>query len=262
MSHDCRATSIYTRSVPDPAGGVKAEFAELGSRIFATATVKIRFKDKILAGVPKNEDVLEFWMSKKMMSDSEKESFRARVKAGEVTEAEEAEIAETNQLVFERTPEGVPCVWHAQVKAMLRECFTCLGYTQKRHTKVSDKGDLAEKPSVYVGGKNTLQHCVHVEPSWLAFERDCKPLAAPDGSVTRVKHIEGPMGPRSAIGRHEYFGPGTEMTFVLKWPAKGTFSLDEIKLALALAQDDGLGASRSQGFGKFEVVGFEARIPR
>lgn len=68
-----------------------------------------------------------------------------------------------------------------------------------------------------------------------------------------MKHIKDAAGQRTALGRHDFiFRP--EMTIYLKWPASGVFSDDEMKKALSVCEEDGLGASRSQGFGKFEVI--------
>ena len=236
--------------------------------IYFIVKLKLKFRDKILAGIPKNESVLDYFMNARHMSDPEKEDFVLRVKTGSLSEEEKAEIKETAWCMFEKDKDGNLCLWHGNCKAMLREIFVTLGLTQK----APKKRNSSENKEGAAGGRQTLQHAVHVDGFWadkegkidyrsfgslrLLFERNGKVIKEPDGYVDKIKHITDAAGKRSALGRHDFLEQ-VELSLVLKWPNDGVFSEDDMKKALSVAQDDGCGATRSQGNGKFDVIEWE-----
>jgi hypothetical protein len=232
-------------------------FEEELKKLVYTATVRIKFRDAVLAGVPKNEDVLTYFMEARHMSEAEKDDFKKRVMGGTLTEDEKDEIKETGWCVFEPDCDGNLCLWHGNIKAMLREIFVTTGLTQKKpNTKKAVEG--GDGPAPCAGGRQTFQHAVHVDPLRILFTKDKNTIKSPDGRKDRVKHISDASGKRSALGRHDFISQ-PEMEFFLKWPRKSIFTIDDIKNSLALAQEDGLGACRSQGFGKFDVTFFEVK---
>jgi len=231
--------------------------------LFNVLTALIVFRDKVLAGIPKAGNPLDYYLASKHMSDEEKSDFTERVTAGSLTDDEKEVIKNLSWCCFEkngdadsdgRTVDGVEalCLWHGNMKAALREMFTTLGLTQKmwKKAKVGTEG--------HAGGKQVFQHAVHVDPLRLPFFRPNEKgqdvfITQPDGYIDRVKHIEDAAGKRSVIGRHDYIlKPRLQVT--LRWPQKGPFDRDDIIRALAACQDDGLGACRSQGFGKFNII--------
>lgn len=222
---------------------------------FITRKVTIVFKDKLLAGLPARGDALDFWIAQKHMSEEDAKVFKTRIAAGLLTDDEREEITNTSRCIFERDAQGKLVVWHGNVKAMLREVFTTIGLTQKAPGR--------EKSNPSAGGKQVVQHMVHVSPLHIPVCRNGEQLSQPDGLFPKVKHIEDKAGRRSALGEYEYVLHG-EMTFTVRWPAGwkkerdgSIFTEDEIKRVFACAQLDGLGASRSQGHGTFEVTKWE-----
>lgn len=226
--------------------------------LFQTLTVLLVFRDKILAGIPKAGNPLDFYMDSKHMSDEAKADFEDRVADGKVTDQEKEVIKSLNWCCFEKQTDNVLCLWHGNIKAGLREIFVTLGLTQKMYKKAKSEkvGSAAEEG--HAGGKQTLQHAVHVEPLRLPFFRPDSQgcdrfITEPDGFVDRVKHIEDAAGKRSVIGRHDYLLQ-PRLQFTLRWPKKGPFDRRDIINALAASEEDGLGACRSQGFGKYDII--------
>lgn len=226
--------------------------SELASLMYSMR-VKIQFRDLILAGIPRSGNMLEYFISLKHMSDADKADFEKRIQAGELTDDEKEQLKETSWCCFEKTSDGELCIWHGNVKAMLREIFTTIGLTQRR-PKIGKKADESGgKEDGTAGGRQTLQHAVHVDPLRPLFKCDGKTLREAHGFLDRVKHIKDQSGQRSALGRHDYI-KGAVVEFILKWPRKGVYSEEDLRTALALCQEDGLGACRSQGHGKFDVI--------
>jgi hypothetical protein len=221
-------------------------------KLFEEYQVSICFLDKVLGGCPAMGDMLEFYMEAKHMSDKEKEEFRERVRDGKLLDNELVSAKESNCCVFERDNEQCLTIWHANVKALLRECAVTLGITQLPPGKRKSNDDNAG----HAGGRQTLQHGLHIDPLRIRLLKDGKPIKKADGNVDRIKHISDASGRRSAIGRHEYVEKA-QATFTIKWPINGAFKEEHIKRMLKLAEGDGLGASRSQGFGKFVVTEFK-----
>ena len=217
--------------------------------LYCCVQLRLRFRDRIYGGLPKHGDMLDYYTTAKHMSDAEKADFKKRVAAGELTDEEKAEIKETGWCQFEVDNQRRLCIWHGNIKALLREVFSTIGLTQKPWEKSSVK----DKKDGYAGGRQTLQHAVHVDPLRPIFLKNGKSITKPDGYVDKVKHISDASGTRSALGRHDYIEQ-PELDIVIKWPKKSCFKIEDMRKAWALAQDDGLGACRSQGQGKFDVV--------
>ncbi len=220
---------------------------EYADKAFISRQITIKFRDKILAGVPASDDMLDYFMNARHMSDKEKADLKSRVQDGKLTDAEKDEIKNMAHCVFEKDSEGQLCVWAANLKAMIREIMVCTGLTQRRPNKKAGEESA--------GGRQLMQHTTHIDPLRCVFHRDGKPLMKPDGYVDRIKHISDAAGQRSAIGRHDYIDKA-ELTFILRWPTKGDkiFTEDDMKMVLAMCQENGLGASRSQSFGRFDVI--------
>jgi len=213
-------------------------------------TVTVEFIDKVYGGIPKCKKSLDYFMQERCMSDEQKKSLEERLSIQGMTDEEKRIAMDLNWNVFEKDLQGNCCLWTGNIKAMLREIFTTLGLTQKRHKSGED---------AHAGGKQTLQHGVSVcscnpgDYLRIPFLIDGKSQAASQGYDDRIKHIEDKAGKRSVIGRHDYFVTPT-MQFVLSWPRDGVYSAADIIKALCFCEDDGLGACRSQCFGQFKVI--------
>lgn len=237
--------------------------------------VTLEFRDKLLSGIPQSGDMLDYFIKMKQMSDSEKEDFILRIQKGAMSDDEKAEMKETSWTTFEKDREGFCCLWHNNIKAMLREICSVTGTFMSKRAS-SKKGEERS------GSKQTFQHGFNVKgtegdglririltngeyakaekrgetPLWKPFS-DGKyvPVKQAHGHVDRIKHISDASGKRSAIGRHDFFEKA-RLKFEIWWLANGNYGVEDLKKLLALAQDDGLGASRSQGLGQFDVIEF------
>ncbi len=90
------------------------------------------------------------------------------------------------------------------------------------------------------------------DPDWIYLGEKA------DGIDTSVSHIIGPQGARAAIKRNEYL-LAPKLAFEL-WIARAIEQkIPDESLADTIlhAQEHGIGANRSQGTGKFDVVRFE-----
>lgn len=224
--------------------------------VYERVKMKLEFRDKVLAGLPKNVETLDWFLAQKMMSEEDQLEFKERVSAGKLTEEELAQIKSSNWCQFEKDKNGYLCLWHGNFKAMLREMLTTLGFSQKKPRMLKKNKDTGETEAGAAGGKQTFQHGVSVAPLRILFTRKGQPITEPDGYVDKIKHINDAAGRRSAIGRHDYLDQ-VELDVDLKWVDTGVFSADDFKKIMVVAQDDGLGACRSQGYGTFDVTYFE-----
>jgi len=77
----------------------------------------------------------------------------------------------------------------------------------------------------------------------------------PDGHVESAIHVMTPRGPRSALKRCDYVQQA-HATFEI-WVAGEAVTKKDLEQLLTLGQEIGLGASRSQGYGKFTLERFE-----
>jgi len=266
----------------------KSVLAEYQDAAYNRVRLTLEFKDKLLAGIPQSGDMLDYFIKMKQMSDAEKDDLILRIQKGAMTDEEKTDMKETSWTVFEKDRDGFCVLWANNVKALMREIFSTTGMFMEKRAS-STKG--AERAS----GKQTYQHLMHVEglhvgssaqenpllgndvmririlanglyrpapqkgqePRWEAFPGNkWQPMKQAHGYVDRVKHISDASGKRSAIGRHDFFEKA-RLVFDIKWLNNGVYSMDDMRRSWALAQDDGLGASRSQGFGKFDVVDWQ-----
>ena len=145
-------------------------------------------------------------------------------------------------------------------KSMLKSAMSQLGIFQD---------GMSRKP---VGSKTTHDTGLFIEPYRLRFYRDGgtieapdgaetlatvvypTPLATPDGTEDMAVHVNTAQGRRSSLVRADYVIEPS-MRFVVKVVMGSAIHEKDLIRALALCQDVGLGAKRSQGFGQFEITG-------
>lgn len=84
------------------------------------------------------------------------------------------------------------------------------------------------------------------------------PVTEPDGLHLLIGHVSGPQGPKSTLTHYEYVTQ-PYLTFDV-FSLQDRVTQEQWKQTLWYAQENGLGAVRSQGFGRFKVVGFD-RVP-
>ncbi len=207
--------------------------------------IRLAFRDRVFGGYPKNRELIRSWIKSRTGHDDEQTD----------KQVAEAEAALEGQLLEESTWTGFPrdevgvYLDSRAVKAMLRECFSVARI-------------FVQKP----GTKQIFQHALVVDglqnQDRIYLEReDGTHLGEPDGNIERPIHPDTAQGKRSALKRADY-AERVEVEFLLRvlktHPQEGRhIGRDELELALVIGQEDGLGADRSQGFGRFDVIKFD-----
>jgi hypothetical protein len=226
-------------------------------------TVEIQIREKMHGGKPVSLDAAKAMLKARGLED--------------IVEAREAEIPSEERAVtvvdeglcaFHRR-EGKPGLWWPSnnFKACVKENWSVLGYNMDARPKSkrpSSKGEKTEGASpekatddgkALRGSRGALHEGLFVvstnpnDLDWIYLGEQ------PDGIDQNVSHTTGPKGPQSSIKRNEYFWR-PKFTVEL-WIARAIAQKipDETLVDVLLhAQEHGVGANRSQGMGKFDVV--------
>lgn len=215
------------------------------SSLYDRYRVAIAIRERIDGGTPKDPKLIEAWVKARTGHDDAETQKQIEEHMPDVTAASD-EVAEGMWTTFKRNKIGI-YVETRQVKAMLRECAVVLGITKKKR-----------------GSRQIIQHGFEVRGrdggSKIYLEgRDGEDLEIFDEE--KAIHVMTAQGPRSAIKRTDY-ATNAVLEFeiwVLTTKTQETRHLGakDIETMLSLAQEDGLGANRSQGSGKFDVTRFE-----
>jgi len=201
--------------------------------------VQIAFRDRLCGGTPLNSELIRTWVDAKMADAPEE--IRIRV-AKEDAELVVNDVQERCWNGFFADEHG-PLIQTRQVKAALKQSAKMLGIT---NDKRGSKQILAEGLEVFsVDGGDRLH---------LGMKKAT-------GTIERPIHVQTTQGPRAAFKRVDY-ATGVKLTFeiwVLKTAAqeKRHIGEDDLVKILTFAQNNGIGADRSQGEGKFDVVEFQ-----
>jgi len=207
--------------------------------------VELEFVREIVGGIPKNPEVIKAWvMSRAKRSGKTEEEAKKLVE--KISEEVDADVeAEKTWVTFKKDENGL-YLEDRNVKAMFREAFSVLGL-------FSGKGAIARK--------QLFQHGFVIKPWRIYFKRNGKLIREPDGFHERTIHVMTMLGPRSALKREDYVKPPVTVEFEV-WIVKsrGVITEEHLRDALEVASEAiGLGASRSQGFGRFKVVKFKSK---
>lgn len=232
---------------PEPEVAASIFAARTGS--FTLYRVSLQFRDKIMGGTPKAGDVIEGWLRAKAGATTEDEVTAmtvatlaqtlgvdpASAQFSDLVKASE-EVADVKSLNgFKRDDLGLYIEGRA-VKAMLKEC-TNIVYA-------GEKWGPTRK-----GARNFLAERVFV-----AEDRIHLGVDQPSGQETVIGHVTGPQGPRATLGRHEFVTRAKIEFCVMSH--RDCIKPDQWEELLILGQEIGLGALRSQGYGRFNVTGF------
>ena len=202
-------------------------------------SVTIQVRDKICGGTPKNPDLLRGWIAATTEHDDETTSKQEQEARDAILEPTE----EKSWNGFRSDAVKGAYIEARQMKALFKECSTMLRFTtDKRGCKqIFQHGFEVKAPDggerLYLGATGTLP-----------FD---------EGPI----HVQTPQGPRTAIKRVDYV-ERPSITFevwVLSTHASETRHIGEndVVQMLRFAQENGVGADRSQGRGKFDVTGFD-----
>lgn len=152
---------------------------------------------------------------------------------------------ESNWTTFKRDDDGV-YVEARQIEALLKETMDTLDINK-------GKGSVARK--------QTMQHGLFVKPKKIHLMRDGESIEEPDGYEERPIHVMGFRGPRTALTREDYV-ENAEIEFEVWVVIPNNRENPHIRKGhledmLELGQENGLGASRTQGYGKYDLDLFE-----
>ena len=197
---------------------------------------------KIAGGVPSNPKIIEAWQRANWPTNE------AKLEPGDPKTPEEAAAKTVEKLgpeapgwnTFLRDAEGHFAFSGYQVKAMFKEAAAVL-----RLMLLAQQKDAIP---LYIRAR--LEEKVHVEEDLVTFlpHKD-----QPDASPEKPIHVMTAMGPRDAIKKTDILHD-VELTCTLKVLRDGEFPEPLLKTLLNFACDNGLGADRSQGMGKFDYT--------
>lgn len=207
--------------------------------------VTIRVREWLMAGKPASLDAANAMLKARGLEDHMEAV--ADIEDPLLREQAAERVAQDEGLCeFSRRP-GRPGIWMPanNIKAGFKENWSVLGLMK---SVIGSRKAIAEGVFIFCAD------------SWdrPTEERDWIHLGdAPSGIHTAVSHSVGPKGPVSSIKRHEYvLRPviSFDMYVANFSSVEEKLSDDDIARALTHFAEHGLGACRSQGFGKFDIV--------
>lgn len=214
-------------------------FRDMSMALYDRYAVTIAMRERLCGGTPKNKELIRTWVEARTGFADEQTDAQTAEAVATMTE----DVAEKSWIGFPTDEGGALFIWARQIKAMFRESMTMLRITTKQ-----------------VGSKQILQHGFEIKAPGTGSDRIPLGKDQPDGTDESAIHVMTAQGPRTALRRMDYV-LRARLSFevwVLKTEAaeKRHIGKDDIVRMLAHAQENGLGASRSQGYGKFDVVEF------
>lgn len=226
------------------------------STLFTRYACRLELRHKLIGGTPKDPRLIEAWIRTKMGIEKQEElrtlTLRTLLETGvdlpqaaTFEEMEEAvqSVAGVKQTVGFKQNAGGLYIESRTIKAMLKEV-----------TNILFAGTLWGKNGSYrgKGPKSFLAERVFVNPDAIALDR-----LDPDGIEMFVGHITDKLGPRSTLTYYEYVErPVLEFECLVARDAVPHEAWPDL---WSLAEENGIGALRSQGFGRFDVTAF-ARV--
>ena len=211
--------------------------------LYDTYTVTIQLRERIYGGTPKRGDMIKIWVETRTGYSDEKTVEQTK----EAMDLLVDETAEKSWTGFQGDENGL-FISANNLKAMIKQGASMLGITKK---KMGSKQILAEGTEVKsVSGVNGRRST-----------RIYLDKGTPDGFEERPIHVMTAQGPRTALKRIDYI-ENARLTFeiwILRTAAqeKRHIGEDELVQILTFSQENGVGADRSQGAGKFDVVEFQ-----
>lgn len=207
-------------------------------RLYDVYTVTIQVRDRVCGGMPRNKELIRTWVESTTGYSDEVTEKLTQENADLVIN----EVAEKSWIGFPEDKDGL-FIPARNVKACLKQSASLLGITKKKR-----------------GSKQILAEGMEVKSS-VGGDRIHLNTAKADGTDESAIHVMTAQGPRTALRRMDYVTKPmiTFSVWVLKTAPQESRHIGESELIeiLTHAQENGLGASRSQGEGKFDVVEFQ-----
>jgi len=185
--------------------------------------VKIKFRERIVAGVPQDPEALRTWLKLRGRGQHYDE---------ELSEIEVRKGARVDG--FKRDENGL-YIQAYQIKAGLKQGANVI------RRAIGFKGQLRAR----------LRERVFITP-----EKIYLGVKEPSGTLVRALSSITPLGPRSYICESEYV-ERPEIEFKLWVLDDGIIEREHLEAIFNWLQEEGLGSDRSLDEGKFDVVEFE-----
>lgn len=207
--------------------------------LYTIYRVTLATRDKLCGGMPKNPDLIKGWISAVTGGHDD------AITEAQTKEARDALLDATTERSWNTFPadEKGLFVWSRQVKALFKECASMLRITTQK-----------------IGSKQILQHGFEIKGPDVA-DRIYLTKPKPDGFDEGPIHVQTAQGPRTAIKRVDFVTDvrvSFEIWVLTTEPGeKRHVGEKEIRAMLTFGQENGFGADRSQGRGKFDVIEFE-----
>jgi len=208
-------------------------------RLYDVYKVGVQIRTRLCGGHPRNKELIKGWVEATTGFKDEKSEVLTQAEADLVVN----EVAEKSWIGFPEDAERgifIPC---RNLKAMLKQSASVLRYTVKKR-----------------GSKQILAEGMEVK-ALDGGERVYFGKLKADGTDESPIHVMTAQGPRTALRRMDYVErPYLEFEIWVLATAPGEdrhMGEEEITNILAHAQENGSGAARSQGEGKFDVLLFE-----
>lgn len=238
------------------------------NRLFRTYACEIQFNNRVVGATPANPKLIEGWLRKKMGISDDTEIRQLTIKTlidlgmvsredaenldqtyENVASAAEAIAKNSHTSMFRRDDIGL-YLESRIVKANLRESVNSAfpwGHPEKKlkQTKKSAKSFFVER--VFVSPSSEHIHLLVPDG-----QGGYTPTQEPSGIDLFVGHVTGAQGPRSTLGYYEYVDAARMRFDVMVF--RDEITDDQWPEIWVLSEELGLGAMRSQGFGRFLVT--------
>jgi len=229
-------------------------------KMWNRARVTLSIRERVCGGIPKDQKLIEGWVAANMPEVSAEKQAKLVAKTAAELPAATEEKAEKMWTTFKvAKPDGYIFIEGRQIKAMLKESANILRealITSEKSEKGKDKA--AEKAkSRFTAIRSKVAERLFVEEDRVVFDRNGKRLTEPDGSEERAIHVMTAQGPRDALKRTDFVAAPATISFHLKWVNDSVVDIELVKIFFEHACENGLGADRSQGNGRFAVVAIE-----
>ena len=241
-------------------------FDHVATDVFATYEVQLSFENKIMGGVPKNPKMIEGWLRSKMKISETQELMAFTMKAMEeqglevpISQEQMYKLPEedlfslmedmTEQYAalkstngFKRDEDLGVYIEDRQIKAGIKESVNILFAGERwGKTRKGPKNFTAER--VFVRGASDTHERIYLE------------RMEPDGIEPQVGHVEDKAGKRSTLTYYEFCNKPV-ISFEME-VVRDEIAEREWGQIMYHMQRNGIGALRSQSYGRFDTTRFE-----
>lgn len=195
----------------------------MAADLFRYFEVRLRFREKLLGGVPRCEEDIRAWLAARGLS---------HLVPSTLADVDLVTAEEWAWTGFKRDAGGL-FIEARQVTAMIRECAATLSLIKEVR-----------------GLRQHLWHGVFVKPTRLYLG-----VQEPSGTLEVVGQVQTARGPRSIRKKVDYV-LGAQIDCEIWALTNGRLAEEHLRRVLVLAQESGLGAMRTQGYGQFDLTEF------